>query len=408
MGDPGERTVSDERLNAYLRTYVKITGLTDPKFRVIEATNKGDNYVSLVYRVAIEGTENQGEAKKIDLILKTTRTYSDEVLTNSSVTRMFQREMFFYQEILPIFERTMREHGEVLERFPALCDAYDESGKEMLMLENLAPQGFVMAKSKIMDYPHASLALRCLGEFHACSFITRSADPTSFEKLRRMKEHVFLKETNANEISNAVTSIRHIVVNVIKALAIEDKHYSERYQRFAENMRENMIDSVDGSAAEPYAVVNHGDAWTNNMLFKYDKENNPCDLRFIDLQLCRYASPVLDILYILFCCCTQEMRSKYYDQLIHEYYETLSKCLERAGYDPNVLFPHEALSEHFTRFGKYAAGMATYTLHIFTSDGVEIKNTYEKKMLEDRLQNDSRYRNMLIGTFKDLVDKNYI
>lgn len=138
------------------------------------------------------------------------------------------------------------------------------------------------------------------------------------------------------------------------------------------------------------------------------QEENPCDLRFLDLQICRYASPVLDLLYVLFCCCTQETRSKYFDQLIHEYYETLSKCIERAGYDPNTLFPYEVFSQHFTKFGKFAAGMATYTIHIFTSEGVELKNTYDYNILQERLKNDSFYRSMLIDTFKDIIDRNYI
>lgn len=130
-------------------------------------------------------------------------------------------------------------------------------------------------------------------------------------------------------------------------------------------------------------------------------------MRFIDLQICRYASPVLDLLYILFCCCTQETRSKYFDQVIDEYYETLSKCIKRAGYDPDILFPYEVLSEHLTKFGKYAAGMAIYTIHIFTGN-VEIKNAYDNDILQERIENDSFYRNMLIGTFKDLIDRNYI
>jgi len=131
-------------------------------------------------------------------------------------------------------------------------------------------------------------------------------------------------------------------------------------------------------------------------------------LRFIDLQLCRYASPVLDLLYILFCCCTQETRNEYFDQVIYEYHETLSRYIERAGYDPNILFPYEVLFKHLTKFGKYAAGMATYTIHIFTSNDVEIKNTYDSDILRERIENDSFYRSMLIGTFKDLVDRNYI
>lgn len=138
------------------------------------------------------------------------------------------------------------------------------------------------------------------------------------------------------------------------------------------------------------------------------QENNPCDLRFVDLQICRYASPVLDLIYVLFCCCTQETRSKYFDQVLEEYHETLSKCIEKAGYDPTILFPYEVLSEHLIKFGKYAAGMAIYTLHVFTSNDLDLEDTYDYNILQERLQNDSLYRNMIINTFKDLIDRNYI
>jgi len=138
------------------------------------------------------------------------------------------------------------------------------------------------------------------------------------------------------------------------------------------------------------------------------QEKNPYDLRFIDLQLCRYASPVLDLVYLLFCCCTQETRSKYFDQVIHDYYEALSKCIKRAGYDPNILFPREVLSQQFIKFGKYAAGMATITLNMFIGNA-ELEDIFDKNdTLQDRVQNDSSFRNMIIATFKELVDRNYI
>ncbi|XP_026830633.1 uncharacterized protein LOC105274771 [Ooceraea biroi] len=273
------------------------------------------------------------------------------------------------------------------------------------MLEDLSLQGFVMKGSKILDYPHVSLALRCLGELHAYSFVIRAANPEMFEKFQRMQEPL----VDENFYNNNAFRSKELAKVVIKALADEDEHYVKRVQQFADNVKDNMCSAVDGTLAEPYAVVNHGDAWTNNILFKYDKDGKtPRDLRFLDFQLCRYASPVLDLVYILFCCCTQETRSKYYDQLIHEYYETLSKYLRKCGYDPDILFPYEALSQQFIKFGKFAAGMALYVLHLFSIEDADIGIMNDNTVLFERLQTDSFYRSMVKGTFKDLVDRNYL
>lgn len=128
-----EKIVSDERLYDYLRTYAKTIKLLAPKFHITEGTNAGDNYVSLVCRVTIEGVAEDGEDKEIQLILKTTRTLdTSEVLSSSRVTNMFQREMFFYKEVLPIFKETLKDRGGIIDRFPILYDVSDESGKEVI------------------------------------------------------------------------------------------------------------------------------------------------------------------------------------------------------------------------------------------------------------------------------------
>lgn len=94
--------------------------------------------------------------------------------------------------------------------------------------------------------------------------------------------------------------------------------------------------------------------------------------------------------------------------MINEYYEALSKCLERFDYDSNTLFSYEKLFQYFIRFEKYAAGIALCVLHLFTSNESDIQIAYDTSVFEGRLKNDSFYRNMIKGTFKDLVDKNYI
>ena len=98
------------------------------------------------------------------------------------------------------------------------------------MLENLSPQGFVMAKSKILDYPHLSLALRCLGEFHAYSFITRVANPTSFEKLK-MEEHMFNKRFAGNT-NNTEKYLKMVIELVFKVLWHFDPQRSSIFIEF--------------------------------------------------------------------------------------------------------------------------------------------------------------------------------
>jgi len=98
------------------------------------------------------------------------------------------------------------------------------------MLEDLTLQDFVMAKSKLFkDYPHLSLAIQSLGEFHAYSFITRAANPTSFEKLRRIEEIAFTQHLLDNEINTSFMKISNSILKVFslifKVINIEFKTF---------------------------------------------------------------------------------------------------------------------------------------------------------------------------------------
>jgi hypothetical protein len=71
-----------------------------------------------------------------------------------------------------------------------------------------------------MDYPHASLVIKCLGEFHAYSFITRAANPAGFEKLRQMKDPIFRRPDENSEAPPEMDRIKmeHITKIIMEAI----------------------------------------------------------------------------------------------------------------------------------------------------------------------------------------------
>lgn len=403
------------RLLQHLEKFVQNQKLLNAKVCITEGSNLGDNYMGVIYRATIHGTRN-GEPLTIRAIGKCVPGEGSAVKITGLSRVMFLREIYFYQQVLPIFRQILLEYGIRPEYFPELYVASEEEGDETLILEDLKCEGFTMNSSKMLDYEHLSLTIRCLGQFHAYSFVGRMKHPELFEKLKCLTEPLFHSSANGafNIDQGKYINTKALCDVVAEALKDEDTHYSERYRRFADNFDKHMIEVTDGSKAEPYAVVIHGDVWTNNMLFKYQSEREdstgrgkPEALRFLDFQLCRYASPVLDIVYLLYCCCTTRTRQENYDRLLREYHNSLTEFLTRCNCDVELLFPWDVFLQHLRQFGKFAGGMAIYVMHLFTSVKGEPAN-FEPVKLRARLQSDSLYRNTLRDIFKELIDRDYV
>jgi Ecdysteroid kinase-like family len=78
-------------------------------------------------------------------------------------------------------------------------------------------------------------------------------------------------------------------------------------------------------------VLNHGDLWVNNIMFKYGHEKLE-DVVFVDYQMCFYTSPGIDLNYFLNTSPTQEVRMTRRPDLIATYYEALHDHLTALSY----------------------------------------------------------------------------
>lgn len=389
-----------KQLNIFLREKNLLNG----KLEFSNASKVGDNFLGTLYRTKIVTVENNGENEELHLVVKCFPT--DERLQGfSKIDDMFLNEIAFYEERLPLFIKALGEFNLTLRGVPFYYKGCKTPKNELLILEDLKPQGFVLKETKLLDYQHAILVAGQLGKFHACSFALRDKKPEEFEKFRKIKEPLFYGTYCYAQQIDMITNV------ALEALKNEAEHYIEKMKELKKNMKEIIEYACDGKNAEPYATLNHGDLWTLNMLFKYNEKHEPEDIRFLDFQLNRFGSPAMDILYTFFTCLTEEVRAKHYDELLQHYHESLSEMLAKLNCDVEKLFPFEALSEQLKRFGGFGAFVLLIDLHIVTAqEGDNPQTLYDLnylKTLPQLLKTNKLYYTMMRDSLKFMIDRNY-
>lgn len=85
-----------------------------------------------------------------------------------------------------------------------------------------------------------------------------------------------------------------------------------------------------------FQVLNHGDLWLNNMMFKSDEENNPIAVSMIDFQMSFWATPSIDLLYFIITSVMDDIKVDRFDDLIEFYHEHLSSALKKLNFDQYI------------------------------------------------------------------------
>ena len=93
--------------------------------------------------------------------------------------------------------------------------------------------------------------------------------------------------------------------------------YAECYSQKLRAMAEVMLDrtvQITRRDDNAFNVLNHGDLRGNNMLFRYS--DVPEDLRFLDFQVTRFSSPVIDLQSFFSTSLSEEVREYHLDRLM--------------------------------------------------------------------------------------------
>lgn len=289
------------------------------EYEVTPAVPEGSNYLGCLYRVKVNyKKECSKTVENISLIIKAPvaksiiKEFADKLDT---VTR----EAEIYNTVLPQMNRYLEEDTIAPKK-------YFSPRKDMLVLEDLTSKGYRMCdRIKQLDHDHCMSCMRAIAKFHASSVALHNVNPKLIETVG--KEVLFAEDTGWYEsqngyIKNCFTS----TANGLKTVKAYEKFGEMVFQQI-DSMWEKLVKVF--SKEKPFRVLNHGDVWTNNILFKHDECGRITDVKLVDFQMCRYTTLGTDIQYFLVACPNADVRLNGFSDLLDEYRKTFNVTLRK-------------------------------------------------------------------------------
>ncbi|CAG7719246.1 unnamed protein product [Allacma fusca] len=140
-----------------------------------------------------------------------------------------------------------------------------------------------------------------------------------------------------------------------------------------DNVLKKPLPSVENE--EPWNVVLHGDAWSNNMMFRYDEQTDrPVEVLFVDFQMSNEGDPVSDICYTLYASVAPEVRKKHLNSFLRVYYDTFTRICDQLSIPYLPGWSWEEFNRRFHRAKVIGAMMSCILLPIILKSPDELTN----------------------------------
>lgn len=221
--------------------------------------------------------------------------------------------------------------------------------EDFIVLEILHDFKIQSTQDLVFDFNHLKTAATSLAIFHASTLILehRSGRKLTEDYGRILEENAYPQKSG---------HVRRVGLETAIVVLVELVKHIPRYQnspklsaiveKFPNTIRK--IYKFVQPSAKYTNVLNHGDLWVNNFMFKYHNEK-PVECKFVDYQLSRYCSPAFDLAAMVYINSTLETRNRHLDDILNTYCDALETELISANI-PDCLSLRTEILECFRRF----------------------------------------------------------
>lgn len=311
-----------EYLEAALRQHYDDPQLKVKSVDFRQALKKGENYGAILTRVHVAYALGNGTEVDEHLMAKTALEDEDlDTKERKAPYDIYNRELEIYEKVLPQLQKLAGE---------PLCPKVWHTDRQhgALLMEDLTHQGYKMAaRLQRLDELHVRLVLKKLAKMQAASAVLEANCKDQSNSLKKYDRGFFNRYTE---------SFSAYFLGCLKSCA----SYLNTVPGF-EKQAQLLLELVPyymalglrcfQPEAEHINVLTHGDAWTNNMMFKYEK-GVPTDVLLIDFQYAFWGSPTLDIHHLFNTSAVERVRSDLQVEMRCVYHDVFVRELRRLGF----------------------------------------------------------------------------
>uniref|UniRef100_A0A182S765 CHK domain-containing protein n=1 Tax=Anopheles maculatus TaxID=74869 RepID=A0A182S765_9DIPT len=347
---------------------------------------------SSMNRILIKYTSKENPTEAVITFVAKIQPTEGLLVEQFKKTDVFEKEILMYKSVLPSLVTAISKLGSVIELAPQLIYS-SETPSDLVVLEDLTARGYSVENQTLgLSYEQSKMAIEKLAFFHAASAALLSENGQLFAKFSKGTFHNEHKD-KLNYFPDAIRTAGEIAAELGISQPMADK-----LQKLPAKTLQKAIEAYE-SDFKGLKVLNHGDFWTNNILFKY-QGNELVDAIFfililisnkkkqVDFQNCVLGSPIIDLVYFLASSPAYDVQEKHRDELVYIYHETLVLLLQKMGYMKAV----PSLLELQVELLKHGALQVIYALTV--SPFLRTKDAHNTPPMQPTLYNANQSANV--------------
>ncbi|XP_030030730.2 uncharacterized protein LOC115447684 [Manduca sexta] len=367
--------ISEPQL-AYIRGVLEKRGYKDTKVTIQAVGKDGDNFVASVKRIVVRN-EN-GEFRMIAKIA----TQHELLRANMALENIFRNEHIMYTSVLPKFHE-LEEQADLPKkdrlRFPECYGSLTAAPHEVILLEDLQVPGFIMMdRFKTLSDECIRSVLRNFALLHSLSYALKNKELDVFNEYKSALFDVW-----ANAANKVETTFLKPIENILLTLVGGDQRKKLIKDSIDHGLKLGLkLKKHDEDSKR--SVIQHGDSWTNNILFRFDGGILQESI-LIDYQISRVSVPTFDVMYTIFNCTDHKTRLEHFYDWIDYYHSELEKALGNYGIKANYIYSRDQLYADLKRYAKVLFAVSLIVANNLVLNPEEAAKFKEsiKKSMED-------------------------